>query len=262
MLLATLLFGIGIGIARIVQGGHFLSDVVWSGGMNFLVFLALFYALRMHREPFYQPRDSGEPVEGRVPRWVILLSLFVVLLGLGIFSVATPYHGRFLHSGSRELFAGADRLEIVLKLATETAALRIGDSLEIEGEADGFGIPGSAIKEAWRESLAADGEYSAELKQRVSGFFSELDSQIAIEVPMGEDAYVKVVGKDTALTVDLRDVPQGVAVEIRGLRPDAVVPEGFTEIEPGVFRRGEGRVTLKLVLETGDWAVEVGNGSP
>jgi len=45
---AALLFGLGFGgavsLARMLQGGHFLSDVIWAGGLDFLVagVLALF----------------------------------------------------------------------------------------------------------------------------------------------------------------------------------------------------------------------------
>ncbi len=40
-----------IGVARIVQGGHFLSDVIWSAGIIYLTNISLFYALKLHREP-------------------------------------------------------------------------------------------------------------------------------------------------------------------------------------------------------------------
>ncbi len=41
------LFGIMMGIARIVQGGHFLSDVVWSAGLVYLTMLILAALLRL-----------------------------------------------------------------------------------------------------------------------------------------------------------------------------------------------------------------------
>jgi lipid A 4'-phosphatase len=44
-------YGIAMGIARMVQGGHFLSDVIWAGGTVYLVGLALYYLLGLDREP-------------------------------------------------------------------------------------------------------------------------------------------------------------------------------------------------------------------
>lgn len=253
-LLGSLALGTAIGMARIVQGGHFPSDVLWSGGLCFLTSFALFYALRLDREPFYVPSDS-ESATGRVPRGVMVAAALVLGIGLAAFSLATPYHGRFSHEGSRDPIAQADRVEIVLRLATSTARVRVGESLRIEGDANGFGVPGSAIKEKWRESLEG-GEYSAELKQRTSGFFSELESSMEVEVPAVRHAYVKIVAEKTDVTIDLSGLPSDASVEIRGAG-DAV-PPGFARTGPGELRRGQdGDVSLKLVLETGERPVTI-----
>jgi len=41
--------GIIIGLARIVQGGHFASDVIWAGGFVYLCGIGLYYLLRLDR---------------------------------------------------------------------------------------------------------------------------------------------------------------------------------------------------------------------
>jgi lipid A 4'-phosphatase len=43
-------YGCVMGVARMVQGGHFLSDVVWAGGSVYLVGLALYYLMGLDRE--------------------------------------------------------------------------------------------------------------------------------------------------------------------------------------------------------------------
>lgn len=40
-LIGGFLFGCGMGLTRVVQGGHFISDVVWAGGMVYLTGVAL-----------------------------------------------------------------------------------------------------------------------------------------------------------------------------------------------------------------------------
>lgn len=45
------LFGILMGAARIVQGGHFLSDVLWSAGLVYLTMLLLAALLRLDDRP-------------------------------------------------------------------------------------------------------------------------------------------------------------------------------------------------------------------
>jgi lipid A 4'-phosphatase len=54
-------YGVLMGIARMVQGGHFPSDVVWAGGLVYLVGVTLYYLLGLHRETLLAART--EPVQ-------------------------------------------------------------------------------------------------------------------------------------------------------------------------------------------------------
>lgn len=45
-----LLFGVLMSIARITQGGHFLSDTLWAWGMVHLTAVALYYLLRLDQD--------------------------------------------------------------------------------------------------------------------------------------------------------------------------------------------------------------------
>jgi membrane-associated PAP2 superfamily phosphatase len=42
-------YGSLVGLARMLQGAHFLSDVLWALGFVYLTALASFYLLRPHR---------------------------------------------------------------------------------------------------------------------------------------------------------------------------------------------------------------------
>ena len=48
-------YGSLMGLARMIQGKHFLSDVVWSAGFVYLCAVSLFYTMRLDR------RDAIEP---------------------------------------------------------------------------------------------------------------------------------------------------------------------------------------------------------
>jgi membrane-associated PAP2 superfamily phosphatase len=48
-LVGGLSFGLIMSVARITQGGHFLSDTLWAWGMVHLTAVALYYLLRLHR---------------------------------------------------------------------------------------------------------------------------------------------------------------------------------------------------------------------
>jgi lipid A 4'-phosphatase len=45
-----LLFGVLMSVARITQGGHFLSDTLWAWGMVHLLAVALYYLLQLDRD--------------------------------------------------------------------------------------------------------------------------------------------------------------------------------------------------------------------
>ena len=49
-LAAGMLYGGLMGLGRILQGGHYLTDVIWSGGLVYLAGLALHYLFRLDRE--------------------------------------------------------------------------------------------------------------------------------------------------------------------------------------------------------------------
>ena len=44
-------YGLFMGVARMAQGGHFPSDVLWAGGMVYLVGLVLSHLMRLDAEP-------------------------------------------------------------------------------------------------------------------------------------------------------------------------------------------------------------------
>ena len=49
-LIGGLSFGLLMSVARITQGGHFLSDNLWAWGMVHLIAVALYYLLRLDRD--------------------------------------------------------------------------------------------------------------------------------------------------------------------------------------------------------------------
>jgi lipid A 4'-phosphatase len=49
-LAAGILYGSLMGLGRMIQGGHFLTDVIWSGFMVYFTGLFLYYLFRLDRE--------------------------------------------------------------------------------------------------------------------------------------------------------------------------------------------------------------------
>ncbi len=65
----TLLYGFGMGLVRMVQGGHFFSDILWSGGMVWFSCALLYYLLRIDRLVFVklEPEKTGNPTDPSNP---------------------------------------------------------------------------------------------------------------------------------------------------------------------------------------------------
>ncbi len=47
---AGILYGMLMGLTRMIQGGHFLTDVIWAGCLVYLTGLFLYYLFRLNRE--------------------------------------------------------------------------------------------------------------------------------------------------------------------------------------------------------------------
>jgi len=55
-LAAGISYGLLMGIARMAQGGHFPSDVLWAGGCVYLVGMGLYYLLRLDEGALLPPK--------------------------------------------------------------------------------------------------------------------------------------------------------------------------------------------------------------
>lgn len=58
-LAAGIVAGGVVGLARMIQGGHFITDVLWSGGVTYLTGLLLAYGLGFHRSIWYGGEGIG-----------------------------------------------------------------------------------------------------------------------------------------------------------------------------------------------------------
>ncbi|MDX9949000.1 MAG: phosphatase PAP2 family protein [Candidatus Cloacimonadaceae bacterium] len=60
-LVFSLVFGFGMGLVRMAQGGHFISDILWAGGVVWLSCALLYYLLKLDRlawKPRAQPKNA------------------------------------------------------------------------------------------------------------------------------------------------------------------------------------------------------------
>ncbi|MGC3999455.1 MAG: hypothetical protein QM767_19255 [Anaeromyxobacter sp.] len=219
-----------------MAGGHFLSDVIWAGGLVWLTALVLHHALELDRAPAPLP-DAEDPRHRRKARWVTVASGSA----LGALTVAallaTPYVSAktFTRSAAALTADPAPVLEVALDEAT--LAVAAGPELQASYDVQAFGFPTSKVGLGWHPTPAA-----AVLSLDRIGWFTERRTRLALLLPAdGAGKQLRVrLGKGK------------VALDLRGFAPAARL-----ELEVG---EGEVRVTGAEALDDGRAVVRVRKG--
>jgi membrane-associated PAP2 superfamily phosphatase len=102
-------YGLLMSYARIVQGGHFLSDAFWSLGVVWFTIISLYYFV------FQPPRREYNPIANYTKRqkWKIVASTTILLAFLSIFIwTRRPFYKD--HIGSFEILTSVKQLNIHL----------------------------------------------------------------------------------------------------------------------------------------------------
>jgi len=143
-LVGGLAWGLTMGATRMMAGGHFFSDVVWAGGMVWLVALALYPLLRPDEAPApYVPEDAARR-KGQRRLATALGGLALAALTTAAL-VATPYLSEksWRRSAAEVAQSPAPRFAVVLDQAT--VSLEAGADFEAGYAIQAFGFPTSRV---------------------------------------------------------------------------------------------------------------------
>ena len=227
-------WGAVLGAARMMAGGHFLSDVVWSAGMVWLVALALHRLLDPERAPdaaAVAAAEGGARGKARVATALSGAALFVLTAGV---LVATPYvsEGKAFARSDAELAASAaPRLEVRLDDAAVSA--EGGPGLSAVYDVNAFGFPTSRVGWAFRE-----GPEGAVLWIDRVGWFTERRTEVRLGLPAGGPRPVRLeVGKGR-VRLDLSRFAPTARLEV-------FVGEGDIQVHGGEALLQAGSVTLR-----------------
>lgn len=178
-------YGSFIGLARIAQGGHFLSDVIWAGGLTYLVASVLYYdILKIPDEKFEKHQEKIVKIRVSPKRLIIVSSLIIFFVGLLIFVFlfSKPVYKEYNHP------CIPDKQYQIIKFDFKTDA---GDVIihpgiferpvQIKTIIQGFGYPkykfkSKLVKNNLNDTLAVN--YLLE----TSGYFYELDVNVTISI--------------------------------------------------------------------------------
>ncbi len=174
LLIMSLVSGSLTGIARMMAGGHFLSDVVWSWGMVWLSGLAGIAIFRPDKQQVVHQTSRKKAFWATAIVGVLLPILTALVL------VATPYLSQKQFAVSQ---ADLRRYRVVaIDCFKGNIQINPADSLTVRYSVYAFGFPGSKVGFAWRPS--ADTLWGRFEKM---GFFTELKNNVQISIPLGSD---------------------------------------------------------------------------
>ncbi len=217
------IFGLLMGIARMVQGSHFFTDVIWAGAVCYFTGAALYFALKIDRGAL------TEPSPGKLPKGVkigaTLLSL-AILVGV-IF--ASPYQDRrnwFLV----EDYSKKGPLQFRLILALGNIEVVPAEELLITGEAYGHGVPTSKIGEQFLEIERKNGAFVV-YKEELRGRFSEINEDLRVELPWHRIRMVEIDVGEAKLDIDLAGVEGKRNLRIRGGTGSVIIKAGDANLE-------------------------------
>lgn len=178
-LVGTFLLGASTGLARIVGGGHFLSDVLWSFYMVTVV------ALFVHYWIIERPKGAPQPANRKQKKAAIIGSLaFSVLLVIwGLLSI--PFEKQMQKSLSLD---GVTSMVVQVKKSKVDVVYGEVQSPMIRIEIDGYGL--APFVKSNLSVLKNGNELTLILEPR--GFYREARQHIEIKLPVSLKSKLKV----------------------------------------------------------------------
>jgi membrane-associated PAP2 superfamily phosphatase len=195
------------GIARMAQGAHFFSDVVWAGAVCYFTSMGLYYALKLDRGLVRNGLRLGQmPLPVKITAGVASVVILAAVL------VASPYRVK------RNYFIVSEEVKkapLVLRVGLTVGEADIvgSEELRITGEAWGHGMPTSGISDSFFEKLDV-GKARVSYLQRISGWLAEVNEQLRIEVPWERLEVLLLETSESRIWIKLSQVENGTQIRI------------------------------------------------
>jgi membrane-associated PAP2 superfamily phosphatase len=172
-------YGTLLGAARVLQGAHFTSDVLWSGGFTYL---SAAWAARA--VPAWFPKDTNFNALPSSPLKKGLLAAAGVVLVAGLlffFMLATPFYKQW-----EGQVPGALPRRIILNLPAGISQIYVEHQLQdvplqARVEFQGFGFPKLKLKANW-DVKPGDDTWQAQLRVELQGWVTEKKSILHVGI--------------------------------------------------------------------------------
>jgi lipid A 4'-phosphatase len=229
VLVAALAWGGLIGYTRMIQGGHFATDVVWAGAIMWVVAGGLYYLFGFDRRILDDSDSGAVPQVSKVPFWAKAGGGAALAALVGGLSLGTPYRAeRDIHP--LEKIAETARFRGSIKIWLGDAEFENADTFSVRGEAWGHGVPTSEIADHWEESTERDGTWRFKYLQRNSGYLTEIRQNLKVAIPWQRAEALKLDLGPGSSRLKLPDLtgPLKIDLVLRGTELTLVLDPGAT----------------------------------
>lgn len=169
------LYGLLVGYARMIAGGHFASDVLWASGMVWFVAILSYYWLKPDKEVDLSAID--EEAQKRKGKLVaVLMGIVLPIMTVGLL-LATPYISTRIFDKARTDLDDINMKHFQINIDDGVVNVGFCDSLFIENSVSAFGFPNSKIGWNWIEGDTTTFEYI------YMGWFTEVRNEITMKFP-------------------------------------------------------------------------------
>lgn len=194
----SLCYGALIGMARIAQGGHFLSDVLWAGGITYFTAAFLYYnvlkILLTKIDETIQIKSTAR-AEKNIQKKFLMIFFLVGALTLLIFFFlfSKPVFKEYRDSVKAE--ADFNYIQLILNMdCAATISLlpdRSANPVSVEAVIQGFGYPKYQFQNQLLKNYQHD---TLEVRYNLltNGFFYELD--VAVKIYIDTSAVILLSG--------------------------------------------------------------------
>lgn len=225
ILFGSLAIGGLMGIARMTQGAHFFSDVVWAAAVCWYTPLVLAKAFRLDRSLVSRTDAVARPMP------TALKAVFSIV-GAGLLAavlLATPYQERRTYEVMND-FARSGSLTLRLELEVGEVEIVPGETFRILAKAQGHGIPTSKIGRNYLETAMKEGA-AIDYTERISGWLNEVNASLRVEVPWARMRRLKLDTGDALVSILAGPTEERPIIElVGGSGPVRIAPAGHTVV--------------------------------
>lgn len=171
-------YGITIGIARMMAGGHFASDVLWAGLLVWLTALVGYYLFRVDK-PIEVPALSSAEQKKKAKRITLVMGILLPVITVGLM-LATPYFSSKEFHLTRAEFKKLSPRVILFDLGDATVRITGDTAFRLEYKVNAFGFPNSKVRGHW-----TTGDTCRYVFENM-GWFTELKTDVKLKLPLAD----------------------------------------------------------------------------